>query len=133
MQKDNPYLDFSVLDESSDYYNVPSFNSLMDESVDDELFDKDSEELLKDENDDITSVEEGKLLEDSNRNEIAPLPKQIKSPEKEENIETVDVNKTEFNNSTFRGEDFHDLKDIKVDIDALEMALYRPGSRGIVL
>lgn len=133
MQKDNPYLDFSVLDETRDYYNVPSFNSLMDESVDDELFDKDSEELLKDENDDITSVEEDKLMEDSNRNEIAPLPKPTKSPEKEANIESVDVNKIEFNNSTFHGGDFHDLKDIKVDIDALEMALYRPGSRGIVL
>ena len=133
MQKDNPYLDFSVLDESRDYYNVPSFNSLMDESVDDELFDQDSEELLKDENDDITSEEEGKLMEDSNRNEIAPLPKPIKNPGKEENIEPVDVNKIEFNNSTFRGEDFRDLKDVKVNIDALEMALYRPGNRGIVL
>ena len=47
MQKDNPYLDFSVLDESRDYYNVPSFNSLNEESADDELFDKDSNELIK--------------------------------------------------------------------------------------
>lgn len=131
MQKDNPYLDFSVLDESRDYYNVPSFNSLMDESVDDELFDKDSEELLKDENDDINDVEEGKLIEDSNRNEITPL--QIKGTGKEESIESVDVNKIEFNNSTFRGDDFCDLKDVKVNIDALEMALYRPGNKGIVL
>ena len=40
MQIDNPYLDFSVLDESRDYYNVPSFNSLEDEASDDEILDK---------------------------------------------------------------------------------------------
>ena len=132
MQKDNPYLDLSVLDESRDYYHVPSFNSLNEESADDELFDKESDELLKDESDDI-SVGERKTTEDSNKNEIAPLPKPIKAPEMEENIDSVDVDKIEFHNSAFRGEDFRDLKDVKVNFDALEMALYRPGSRGIVL
>ena len=132
MQKDNPYLDFSVLDESRDYYNVPSFNSLMEESADDELFDKESDELLKDESDD-TSLGEKKTTEDSNKNEIAPYPKPVKSPEMDGDIDSVDVNKIEFRNSAFRDDDFRDLKDVKVNIDALEMALYRPGSRGIVL
>lgn len=132
MQVDNPYLDFSVLDESRDYYNVPSFNSLNEESADDELFDKESDELLKDESDGI-SVGEEKPMEDSNKNEIAPLPEPIKSPAMDGDIDSVGVNKIEFHNSTFRGDDFRDLKDVKVNIDSLEMALYRPGSRGTVL
>ena len=132
MQKDNPYLDFSVLDESRDYYNVPSFNSLNEESADDELSDKESDELLKDESDDI-SIGNEKPTEDSNKNEIAPFPKPIKSPEIDGGIDKVGMNKIEFHNSAFRDEDFRDLKDVKVDIDALEMALYRPGSRGLVL
>ena len=131
MQKDNPYLDFSVLDESRDYYNVPSFNSLNEESADDELSDKESDELLKDESDDSSKGE--KPTEDSNKNEIAPFPKAIKSPEMDQGIDSVGVDKIEFNNSSFRSEDFSDLKDVKVNIDALEMALYRPGSRGLVL
>ena len=132
MQVDNPYLDFSVLDESRDYYNVPSFNSLNEESTDDELFDKESDELLKDESDDI-SVGEERSTEDSNKNEIVPLSKPTKSPEMDGDIDSVGVNKIEFHNSAFHGDDFHDLKDVKVNIDALEMALYRPGSRGLVL
>ena len=130
MQKDNPYLDFSVLDESRDYYNVPSFNSLTDES-EDELFDKESEAELLEENTDDIHVDEGQLIADSNKNEIAPFPKPTKSLEG--NIEPLDVDKIEFHNSAFRNKDFHDFKDVKVDFDALEMALYRPGSRGIVL
>ena len=133
MQKDNPYLDFSVLDETRDYYNVPSFNSLNEESADDELSDKESDELLKDESDDDISIGKQKPTEDSNKNEIAPLPKPIKSPEMDGNIDSLGVNKIEFHNSAFRGEDFRDLKDVNVNIDALEMALYRPGSRGLVL
>ena len=35
MQKDNPYLDLTAVDESRAYYNVPSFNSIMEESSDD--------------------------------------------------------------------------------------------------
>ena len=31
MSRENPYLDFSVLDESRDYYHVPSFNSASNE------------------------------------------------------------------------------------------------------
>ena len=131
MQKDNPYLDFSVLDESRDYYNVPSFDSLNEETADDELSDKEGDEL-KDESDDI-SVGEQKPTEDSNKNEIVPLPKPVKSPEMDGDIDSLGVNKIEFHNSAFRGEDFRDLKDVKVNIDAIEMALYRPGSRGLVL
>jgi len=130
MQKDNPYLDFSVLDESRDYYNVPSFNSLNEESADDELSDKESDELLKDESDDI-SVGGHKPTKDSNKNEIVPLPKP--GPEMNGDIDSLGVNKIEFHNSAFRGEDFRDLEDVKVNIDAIEMALYRPGSRGLVL
>jgi len=132
MQKDNPYLDFSVLDESRDYYNVPSFNSLNEESADEELSDQESDELLKNESDDDISAGEQKSTEDSNKNEITPLPKAIKSPEMDGDIDSLGMSKIEFHNSAFR-DDFRDLKDVKVNIDALEMALYRPGSRGLVL
>ena len=32
MQKDNPYLDLTAVDETCAYYNVPSFNSITEES-----------------------------------------------------------------------------------------------------
>ena len=44
IQKDNPYLDLSLLDESRDYYNVPSFNSLVDE--DDEVRGEDESDVV---------------------------------------------------------------------------------------
>ena len=120
LQKDNPYLDFSVLDESSDYYRVPSFNSLNGESADDQdLFDKESAELLMNENSD-NSLGGGKTKEDSHKNETTPLSNP--TPD----IDPVDANKVDFNNSALR-------KDMKVNIEVLEMASYRPGRRGILL
>lgn len=119
LQKDNPYLDFSVLDESSDYYRVPSFDSLNGESVDHDLFDKESAELLTNENGG-NSLGEGKTSENSYKNETTPLSNP--TPD----IDPVDVNKVDFKNCTLR-------KDMKVNIEALEMALYSPGKRGIVL
>ena len=35
MQKDNPYLDLTAVDETCAYYNVPSFNSVTEESTSD--------------------------------------------------------------------------------------------------
>jgi hypothetical protein len=32
LQEDNPYMDFSTLDNNKDYYMVPSFNSAADEN-----------------------------------------------------------------------------------------------------
>jgi len=132
MQKDNPYLDFSVLDESRDYYKVPSFNSLNEECADDELFDTESAELLKNGNDG-NSLGEGKTSEDSYKDGTAPLSNSNQGLEMDLEIDTVDVNKIDFDNSSPRDEDFRDRKDVKVNIEALEMALYRPGRRGIVL
>ena len=120
MQVDNPYLDFSVLDESRDYYNAPSFNSLNDESTDDELFDKESDELFKNGHDGNS------LGEDSHKTETASLSNSIPGLEMDQDIDPDDVNKIDFNNSALR-------KDVKVNVEALEMALYRPGRRGIVL
>ena len=128
MQKDNPYLDFSVLDESRDYYNVPSFNSLIDESEDDVFEKEEGYELLEEDHKEII-IEKDQLLKDSNKNEIAPSPKSSKFPGEEENNEPVDVDKIEFNNIAFQSKDFNDLKEEKVDFDALEMALYRHGGR----
>ena len=53
MQKDNPYLDFGALDESRAYYNVPSFNSVMEESTDDDLIDKEHQECHQDPNETV--------------------------------------------------------------------------------
>ena len=128
MQKDNPYLDFSVLDESRDYYNVPSFNSLIDESEDDVFEKEEGYELLEEDHKEII-IEKDQPIKDSNKNEIAPSPKSSKFPGEEENNEAVDVDKIEFNNIAFQGKDFNDLKEEKVDFDALEMALYRHGGR----
>ena len=125
MQKDNPYLDFSILDEARDYYNVPSFNSLNEESADDELFDREGDELLKNGNEG-NSLGEGKTSESSCKTETAPLSNSILGLEMNQDIDPVDVNKIDFNNSALR-------KDGKVNIEVLEMAVYRPGRRGIVL
>ena len=52
MQKDNPYLDLSVLDETREYYKEPSFNSLVEESTD-ELFGEDNHEYSQDPNENV--------------------------------------------------------------------------------
>ena len=36
MQKGNPYLDLSAVVETSAYYSIPSFNSTLDESPDED-------------------------------------------------------------------------------------------------
>ena len=122
MQKDNPYLDFSVLDESRDYYNVPSFNSLNEESADDELFEKERAALLKSRSDG-NGRGKGETSEDCHKDET----------EMDQDISPNDVNKIDFNSSSLRDEDSSDRKDVKMNIEALEMAVYRPGRRGILL
>ena len=126
MQKDNPYLDFSVLDESRDYYKVPSFNSLTEESADDELFDKESDELTKNGNDGKNRGEE-KTSEDPYKVETAPLSNSEQDLQMDQDIDPVDVNKIDFNSRSLRDEDIRDRKNFKVNFEALEMALYRPG------
>ncbi|XP_066025560.1 uncharacterized protein [Pocillopora verrucosa] len=131
MQKDNPYLDLSVLDESQDCYNVPSFNSLVDES-EDEVFDKEEGyDLLEEDHKEIIN-DKDQPIKDSNKNETAPSPKSSKFPGEEENDEPVDVDKIDFNNIAFQSNDLNNLKEVKVDFDALEMALYRHGGRRFV-
>ena len=86
---------------------LPSATVLMRKSTDDELLDKESKELLKDGSDDISLGEE-KPTEDSNKNEKAPLPKPIKSPEMDGDIDSLGVNEFEFHDRAFLGEDFHE-------------------------
>ena len=132
MQKDNPYLDFSVLDESRDYYKVPSFNSLNEESAEDELFDTESDELFKNGNEG-NSLGEGKTSEELYKDDTGPLSGFKEGPGMGKDTVAVDVNTINFNNCCLRDEDFRDSKDKKENIEALEMALYHPGRRGIVL
>lgn len=54
MQKDNPYLDLTAVDETCAYYNVPSFNSITDES---------SGDSFESERDDTQTEESSKYLE----------------------------------------------------------------------
>ena len=111
MQKDKPYLDFSVFDESKDYYNVPSFNSLNGKSVDDDLFDKESDELLKNGNA-RDSLGEGNSLmaRYSYKNEKGSLSNPTQDKDMDQGIDPVSVNKIDFNNSVFREEDSRVLK-----------------------
>ena len=58
MQKDNPYLDLSAVDESKEYYNAPSFHSLTEESSDeDTIVNIQFEDGFEKENDMRTTVE----------------------------------------------------------------------------
>lgn len=54
MQKDNPYLDLMAVDETCAYYNVPSFNSITEES---------SGDSFESERDDAQKEESSKYLE----------------------------------------------------------------------
>ena len=124
MQKDKPYLDFSVLDESRDYYNVPSFNSLNGKSADDDLFDKENDEVSKNENA-SNSLGEEKSLRGRHSNykyEKSPLSNRMQDQDIDLGIGPDNVNKIDFNNSVFSDEDSRDLKDVKLNIEAIEMA-----------
>ena len=48
MQKDNPYLDLTAVDETCTYYNVPSFNSITEETSGDS-FESEIEDTQKEE------------------------------------------------------------------------------------
>ena len=127
-------MDFSVLDESRDYYNVPSFNSLNGKSGDDDLFDKEGNELLKKGNA-RNSLGEGNSLEaryfDKNGEGASSNP--IQDQDMDQGTYPVNVNKIDFNNSVFREEDSRDLKDVKLNMEAIEMTADRPGKTGIIL
>ena len=118
MQKDKPYLDFSVLDESRDYYNVPSFNSLNGKSEGGDLSDKESDEALK--NGNASNSLRGRH---SYKYEKGPLSNRIQDPDMDKGMGPVNVNKIDFNNRVFREEESRDLQDVKLNIEAIEMAL----------
>lgn len=114
MQKDNPYLDLSALDESKEYYNVPSFNSLGEESTDD-LFDKDDQECRQ----------------DSNENE------ELNNEKRTGNSNGYDTEREEKKNTkntiTYDGcgkVNDRGVKNVTINFDELEMSVYRPAARG---
>lgn len=114
MQKDNPYLDLSALDETKEYYNVPSFNSLMEESTDD-LFDKDDQECRQDSNENVELASE-KPTGDSNGS-----------------LEQIEEKKNTRNTLADDGYckiDDRGVKNVKINFDELEMSLCRPAIRG---
>ena len=130
MQKDNPYLDFSLLDESREYYNVPSFNSLVDETTDDELLDREDEELLRETIDGFNEGESIDAGDSAKRNELANVAEAFKILDKTGDNFDRGVG---LNNNKLERKEFSELKDIKVDFDAIEMSLFRPGDKEIAL
>ena len=131
MQKDNPYLDFSLLDESREYYNVPSFNSLVDETTDDELLDKEDDELIRETSDGFNDEESIDVGDSAKRNELATMAEAFKMLDKRS--DNFDPGFGLNNNKKFERKEFRELKDIKVDFDAIEMSLFRPGNKEIAL
>ncbi|CAH3167662.1 unnamed protein product, partial [Porites lobata] len=130
MQKDNPYLDFSVLDERREYYNVPSFNSLVDETTDDELLDKEDDELSRETSDDFNEGENIDPGDSAKRKELATMAKAFKNLDKRgDNFDPG----FELNGSKLAGKGFSELKDIKVDFDTIEMSIYHPRNKEIAL
>ena len=120
MQKDNPYLDLSALDESREYYNVPSFNSVMEESTDDDVFGKENQECRRDSNENVEFVDQ-KPVSDSNG-------RKTKSLEPMENGKiSIDI---ATDNGYCKVED-QGPKDVKINFDELQMSLCRPVRRGI--
>jgi len=117
MQKDNPYLDLSALDETKEYYNVPSFNSLTEESTDD-LFDKDDQECRQDSNENKELGSE-KPTGDSNGNET-------------KSFEQIEEKKNTKNTVAYDGYgkiDDRGGKNVTINFDELEMSVYRPAAR----
>ena len=118
MQKDNPYLDFSAVDESKDYYQVPSFNSLMEESTDDLTTDNHRAEGL---------IEETE--KDNEECEKDNLPENTAQLQEKQIRETFQLCKDlSLKNSNSN----KDSKDVKISLGDIEMNLYRPGKRGLV-
>ena len=116
MQKDNPYLDLSAVDETREYYNEPSFNSLMEESTDN-LFDKDDQECSQDENVELANE---KPTGDSNEKETESL-KQVKEKKNSKNAVAYDG---------YCKLDDQGCKNVTINFDELEMSLCRPTVRG---
>ncbi|PFX14744.1 Vascular endothelial growth factor receptor 2 [Stylophora pistillata] len=121
MQKDNPYMDFSAVDETSAYYSVPSFNSIMDESPDE---DNGSDSIVKERRQ--SSTDSVELTDHQN---VEPLSGDVKE---------ISEQKGSQNNITQDGEQDHfseikipnDVKtDTEINLDELQMSFYRPAKR----
>ena len=119
MQKDNPYLDLSALDETKEYYNVASYNSLTEESTDD-LFDKDDQDYRQDSSNGNEQLGSEKPIGDSNGNDVKSFAK-------------IEENKNTKNTVACDGYgkiDDRGGKNVKINIDEIEMSGYRPAARG---
>lgn len=112
MQKDNPYLDFDVLDESRDYYKVPSFNSA------EEVENVDADETEVNDN-----TESSQYMGSDSR-----IGERTTSESTRCNL--VDSNNTTYQVDMDVNENCEELNDPKVNLEAIELSLYRPRKRG---
>jgi hypothetical protein len=149
MTRDNPYFDPTAVDESRDYYNVPSFNSAPE----------------PDDNDDITEViigeassprEEVNEMEDANKNTITSpdlvdnkksdsiedKPKgdsltfenlSFNADEPDFELEEVVFDNDKADNTERSKENNKSLKYAKLDFEDIEFQLYRRQNHGLVL
>jgi len=112
MQKDNPYLDFDVLDESRDYYKVPSFNSA------EEVENVDADETAVNDNTEASQY----MGSDSRIGE--------RTTSESTRCNLVDSNNTTYQVDMDVNENCEELNDPKVNLEAIELSLYRPRKRG---
>lgn len=150
MTRDNPYFDPSAIDESRDYYNVPSFNSAPDPDDDDDIIgdilggpssprDNDYKALQNSKTDiDRTSTTDMIVLDDVTSLQGDPwgvLDNDVTVSQKEE----VDLDQVVFDNdqsevvSTEQSRNSRKLKYASLDFNDLEFQIYRKQNKGFAL
>jgi len=126
MQKDNPYLDLTAVDESRAYYNVPSFNSIMEESsddIDDVIFGEDDQK------------KEGpnKYVELTIQGTDGDQNRDIKEKDMQTLDQSADIDNNiryELNEKGFCAKVTQDHNDVTINFNELERSIYRPARRG---
>ncbi|CAH3145354.1 unnamed protein product [Pocillopora meandrina] len=123
MQKDNPYLDLSAVDETREYYNVPSFNSIMDESPDEDYGSDSIVQERRKSSTDSVELNDQQNMEQSN----GDVRETSEQKGNEKNI-TQDEDQDHFS----KNKSPNGVKaDTDVNFDELQMILCRPSKRGV--
>ncbi|RMX45146.1 hypothetical protein pdam_00016496 [Pocillopora damicornis] len=123
MQKDNPYLDLSAVDETREYYNVPSFNSIMDESPDEDYGSDSIVQERRKSSTDSVELNDQQNMEQSNGDvrETSEQKGNEKNIAQDEDQDHFSKNKSP-----------NGVKaDADVNFDELQMILCRPSKRGV--
>lgn len=123
MQKDNPYLDLSAVDETREYYNVPSFNSIMDESPDE---DYGSDSIVQERR--KSSTDSVELNDQQNMEQSYGDVRETSEQKGNEKNIAQDEDQDHFS----KNKSPNGVKaDTDVNFDELQMILCRPSKRGV--